>query len=219
MGGAAGQYRHCAERARPPLSASRRRWKGRSPLSRKRSRSGRATRFPLDWAATMNSIGNAYYRLGALTNNPDAYRAAVDAFGQALEELTRERTATGWAQAQNNLANALSSLGAIRTGHRQPLAGGGALSPGAGSLSGRREPGRLRRNPIQYRSRPARSSLARPAARRRSTQRARRRRPPTTSTPPPARPSTSRISRSSRPASTRSRPRSTSTSRRRKRRK
>src|SRR5262249_8250014 len=41
---------------------------------------------------------------------------AADAFGQALEVFTREQTATDWARAENNLANALSSLGQYEQG-------------------------------------------------------------------------------------------------------
>jgi tetratricopeptide (TPR) repeat protein len=73
-------------------------------------------RVPLEWAGTVNSIGNASYRLGVLTQNADAYRAAVDAFTAALGEMTRERSATGWARTHNNLANALSGLGGFEEG-------------------------------------------------------------------------------------------------------
>ena len=45
-----------------------------------------------------------------------ALEQAVDAYRAALEERTRERVPLDWAMTQNNLGNALSTLGQRETG-------------------------------------------------------------------------------------------------------
>jgi tetratricopeptide (TPR) repeat protein len=71
---------------------------------------------PLDWASTMNNIGNIHYRLGEFNHDAKEFDLAVEAFAAALEERTRERTPSGWASTQNNLANALGGLGGFEDG-------------------------------------------------------------------------------------------------------
>ena len=60
---------------------------------------------------TTNNLANAWYRYGELTHEADYLRKAVPLYEAILDVRTRERDAGGWASTNNNLANALFSLG------------------------------------------------------------------------------------------------------------
>ena len=68
-------------------------------------------RIPLQWATTLNNLGNALVRLGEGDGDTARLEEAVAAYRAALEERTRERVSLDWAAKQNNLANALANLG------------------------------------------------------------------------------------------------------------
>ena len=73
-------------------------------------------RVPLDWAMTLNSLGNALLTLGKRENGTERLEEAVDALREALKERTRERVPLDWAMTQNNLGTALGILGERENG-------------------------------------------------------------------------------------------------------
>jgi tetratricopeptide (TPR) repeat protein len=75
---------------------------------------------PLERPKIKNNLGNALRTLGELEKEsaPDSGAAhleeAVAAFGEASDELPRERMPLEWAQTQMNLGNALATLGELK---------------------------------------------------------------------------------------------------------
>jgi tetratricopeptide (TPR) repeat protein len=65
----------------------------------------------LDWARTQVGLGIALRSLGEREADTERLEQAVDAYQQALKELTRERVPLDWATTQLGLGNALASLG------------------------------------------------------------------------------------------------------------
>ncbi len=73
-------------------------------------------RVPLQWATAQSNLGSTLRALGEReSGTPDVGRGrleeAVAAFREALEERTRVRVPLDWATTQNNLGNALATLG------------------------------------------------------------------------------------------------------------
>jgi tetratricopeptide (TPR) repeat protein len=73
-------------------------------------------RVPLQWAMTQNNLGNVLLSLceredGASDAGSGRLLEAIVAYRAALEVWTRERAPLQWAGAQNNLGNALRTLG------------------------------------------------------------------------------------------------------------
>ena len=66
---------------------------------------------PQDRGAVRTVLGDALQRLGEQAGTNEPLRQAVDAYREALQELTRERDALGWVRAQNGLGRALTVLG------------------------------------------------------------------------------------------------------------
>jgi tetratricopeptide (TPR) repeat protein len=66
---------------------------------------------PQDRGAVRTVLGDALQRLGEQVGTNEPLRQAVDAYREALQELTRERDALGWVRAQNGLGRALTVLG------------------------------------------------------------------------------------------------------------
>ena len=58
-------------------------------------------------------LGNALATLGERERGPERLEQAVAAYTEALKERTRARVPLDWAATQNNLGNALVTLGAI----------------------------------------------------------------------------------------------------------
>src|SRR5260370_31852391 len=71
---------------------------------------------PLGWAITNSNLGNALRRLGDREQKTATLRMAVEAYGSALEVLTRERVPLAWAQTQHNLGRTLRALARHETG-------------------------------------------------------------------------------------------------------
>ena len=63
-----------------------------------------------------SAFAHALSVYGAQTGKSDALRESIDAYMQALEEMTRDRVPLDWAMTQNNLGNALSTLGQRESG-------------------------------------------------------------------------------------------------------
>jgi tetratricopeptide (TPR) repeat protein len=72
--------------------------------------------WPLQWAATQNSLGNALMILGERETGTARLEEAVGAFREALIEWTRVRQPLAWAATQGNLGNALTRLGERESG-------------------------------------------------------------------------------------------------------
>lgn len=72
-------------------------------------------RVPLKWATTQNNLGNTLSILGKIEANPvkalGRLNEAIEAYADALLELTRERVPLQWATTQNNLGLVLWNLG------------------------------------------------------------------------------------------------------------
>jgi tetratricopeptide (TPR) repeat protein len=66
---------------------------------------------PLDWATTMNNLGNALIALGEREDRTDKLDEAIKAFRLALLERTREREPLEWAMTHHNLGLVLHALG------------------------------------------------------------------------------------------------------------
>jgi hypothetical protein len=62
-------------------------------------------------ARTRLVLANALMTLGSQTGENAPLEEAVSAYRAALEEWTRERVPLDWATTQNNLGNALATLG------------------------------------------------------------------------------------------------------------
>ena len=79
---------------------------------------------PLHWAETHSNRGATLYHLALRESDPHRVVAvlgeAADAFRQALEEITRERSPLKWAGIKDNLGLVLSTT-AERTGETAPL--------------------------------------------------------------------------------------------------
>jgi tetratricopeptide (TPR) repeat protein len=72
-------------------------------------------RVPIQWGLTQNRLGNALARRGEQEDTREAgiplLQAAVVAYGEALQEYTREGAPRDWAGIQINLGNALDTFG------------------------------------------------------------------------------------------------------------
>lgn len=71
---------------------------------------------PLDWADTLNSLGNALRELGRQARDTAILSEAVRAYQAALQEYTRERAPHDWAIVQADLASALGTWGGLERG-------------------------------------------------------------------------------------------------------
>jgi tetratricopeptide (TPR) repeat protein len=78
--------------------------------------------FPLDWAMTTDNLSSALSKQGELElkkgseSGKERLKQALQAYGEALEERTRERVPLEWAATQNNLGDALITLGRYEKG-------------------------------------------------------------------------------------------------------
>ena len=70
---------------------------------------------PLDWATTQNNLGIALWRLGERESGTARLDEAVNAFRDALKELTRENAPHYSGITQSNLDRALKLLDAANT--------------------------------------------------------------------------------------------------------
>jgi len=81
---------------------------------------------PLTWGAAQNNMGNVLQALGLRMTDTNIAAArhlqAVAAFQRALQAISREKVPLQWASVQNNLANALQSLGFRQKDGAQALA-------------------------------------------------------------------------------------------------
>jgi tetratricopeptide (TPR) repeat protein len=73
-------------------------------------------RVPLNWAGTLNNLGNVLSALGGRESGTTRLEEAVSIYRDALQEYTRELVPLDWATTQNNLADALATLGARESG-------------------------------------------------------------------------------------------------------
>ena len=73
-------------------------------------------RVPLQWARTLNNLGNVLRVLGERDGSTAWLEEAVEAIRETLEEYTRERVPLLWATTQSNLADALWALGERESG-------------------------------------------------------------------------------------------------------
>ena len=67
-------------------------------------------------ALTQNNLGNALSTLGERESGTARLEEAVNAYRDALQEMTRERVPLQWVTTQNNLGNALRTLGERESG-------------------------------------------------------------------------------------------------------
>ena len=65
----------------------------------------------LDWARLKYHEGSAAYERGKFDPERGSFERAIAAYREALMEATRERVPLEWAMTQNNLGNALATLG------------------------------------------------------------------------------------------------------------
>lgn len=68
---------------------------------------------PLDWAETLNYLGNALRELGTQARDTAILGEAVRTYQAALQEYTRERAPHDWAITQADLASALAAWGEL----------------------------------------------------------------------------------------------------------
>ena len=66
---------------------------------------------PLVWATAQSNLAFALMRLGERESGTATLEAAVAAYREALQEITRERLPRDWARVQSNLGIALQDLG------------------------------------------------------------------------------------------------------------
>jgi tetratricopeptide (TPR) repeat protein len=69
------------------------------------------SRVPLQWAQSLNNLGNALRLLGERESGTARLEDAVEAYRSALRGYQRESAPIAWAITQSNLGNALSTLG------------------------------------------------------------------------------------------------------------
>ena len=67
-------------------------------------------RVPLDWAKTMNNLGDALRLLGQRESGTSRLEEAVIAYREALQERTRDRVPLDWAMTTGNEGVALMLL-------------------------------------------------------------------------------------------------------------
>ena len=65
---------------------------------------------------TQNNLGNALRIVGERESGISSLDAAVDAYREALTELTRDKVPLEWAATQDNLGTALGTLGKRESG-------------------------------------------------------------------------------------------------------
>ena len=83
------------------------------------------------------NLGNALATLGARESGTARLEEAVAAYRAALEEHTRARVPLEWARTQQNLGNALQTLGDARERNGAAGGGGRGLPGGAGRTHSR----------------------------------------------------------------------------------
>ena len=164
--------------ARASARAARRGWRRRSRPTARRWRNGRASACRSTGRRRRTTSATRSGRSGERESGTARLEEAVAAYREALQEWTRERVPLDWAMTQNNLGNALATLGRAR--ERDGAAGGGGrgLPRGAGGMDARAGAARLGDDAEQprhcARERLASARAARRGWRRRSRPTARR---------------------------------------------
>ena len=104
-------------------------------------------RAPLQWAATLNNLGNALARLGERQSGTARLEEAVASYRAALTERTQERVPLDWAMTLHNLGNALRMLGERESGLKESTR---RLEEAVASYRAALTEGRQDRVPLQW---------------------------------------------------------------------